>query len=108
MSDDVRARVAEQLLHRLRLVADGRGVRLLDEQVARVGVLEGEHHQIDRFERFMRKRVILGSVMVMGLPTDLVNEQRDHRAAGAHDIAIARTGDDCTTALRRHAGVGRR
>ena len=106
-ANDVRARVAEQLLHRLRQVADGRSVCFLDEQVARIGVLEGEHHQIHRFVKVHEEAGHVGIGDGDGIARlDLVDEQRDHRAAGAHDIAIARTGDDCTTALRRHAGVG--
>ena len=45
-ADDVRAGVAEQLLDSLSQITDGRSIRLLDKQVAGVGVLEGEHNQI--------------------------------------------------------------
>ena len=106
-ADDVRARVAEQLLHRLRQVADGGCVRLLDEQVARIGVLEGEHHQIDRFVEVHEEAGHVGVGDGDGIARlDLVNEQRDHRAARAHDVPIARAGDDRAAALRRYAGVG--
>lgn len=46
--------------------------------------------------RFMRKRVMLGSVTVSGSPTlaDAVDEQRDDAAAqGAHDVAVAGAAD---------------
>ena len=106
-ADDVRARVAEQLLHRLRQVADGGCVRLLDEQVARVGVLEGEHHQVDRFVEVHEEAGHIGVGDGDGVGRlDLVNEQRDHRAARAHDVAVARASDDRAAALRRHAGIG--
>ena len=106
-ADDVRARVAEQLLHRLRQVADGGCVRLLDEQVARVGVLEGEHHQIDRLVEVHEEAGHVGVGDGDGIARlDLVDEQRNHRAARAHDVAVARAGDDRAAALRRHAGVG--
>ena len=106
-ADDVRARVAKQFLHRLRQVADGRGVRLLDEQVARVGVLEGEHYQIDRFVEVHEEAGHVGVGDGDGIARlDLVDEQRNHRAARAHDVAVARTGDDRAAALRRHTGVG--
>ena len=106
-ADDMRARVAKELLHRFGQIADGRSVCFLDEQVARIGVLEGEHHQIHRFVKVHEEAGHVGIGDGDGIARlDLVDEQRDHRAAGAHDIAIARTGDDCTTALRRHAGVG--
>ena len=59
---------AEDLLDGLGEVADRGGRRLLDEQVAGVGVLEGELHEVDRLVRFMRKRVMLGSVTVSGSP----------------------------------------
>ena len=42
----VGAGVAKQLLDSLGQIADGRGISLLDEQVAGVGVLEGELHQV--------------------------------------------------------------
>ena len=106
-ADDVRARVAEQFLHRLRQVADSRGVRLLDEQVARVGVLDREHDQIHRFIEIHEEAGHVGIGDGDGIARlDLVNEQRDHRAARAHDVAVARASDDRAAALRRHAGIG--
>lgn len=45
-ADDVRAGIAEQLLDSLSQIADSRGIRLLDEQIAGVSVLEGEQDQI--------------------------------------------------------------
>ena len=45
-SDDVRASVTEQLLDSFGQIADGRGIRLLNEEVAGVSMLEGEHDQI--------------------------------------------------------------
>ena len=106
-ADDVRARIAEQLLHRLGQIANGRGVRLLDEQVARVGVLEGEHHQIDGFVEIHEEAGHVGVGDGDGIARlDLVDEQRNHRAARAHDVAVARAGDDRTAALRRYTRVG--
>ena len=106
-ADDVRARVAEQFLHRLRQIADGRGVRLLDEQVARIGVLEGEHHQIHCFIQIHEEAGHVGIGDGDGIARlDLVDEQRNHRAARAHDVAVARASDDRAAALCRHAGVG--
>ena len=45
-ADDVGAGVAEELLDSLGQVADGGSIRLLNEQVTGVAVLEGEHNQI--------------------------------------------------------------
>lgn len=47
-TDDIRARIAEQPLHSLRQITDGGSVCLLNEQIARLGVPECKHHQIDR------------------------------------------------------------
>ena len=106
-ADDVRACVAEQFLHRLCQIADGRGVRLLDEQVARIGVLEGEHHQVDRLVEVHEEAGHVGVGDGDGVARlDLVDEQRNDRAAGAHDVAVARAGDDRAAPLRRHAGIG--
>ena len=38
---------------------------------------------------------------------DLVDKQRDHAAAAAHDIAVAGAADGRAAALGRHAGVGK-
>ena len=106
-ADDVRACIAEQLLHRLSQIANGGGICLLDEQVAGVGVLEGEHDQIHRFIQIHEEARHIGIGDGDGIARlDLVDEQRDHRAAGAHDVAVARAGDNRAAALRRHAGVG--
>lgn len=106
-ANDVRTRVAEQLLHRFRQIADRRSVRLLDEQIAWIGVLEGEHHQIHCLVEVHQEAGHVGVSDGDGIARpDLVDEQRDHRAAGTHDVAVARAGDDRAAALRRHAGVG--
>ena len=67
-SDDVGAGIAEELLDSLSQIADGRGIRLLDEQVAGIGVLEGEHNQIHSLVQIHQEAGHVGSVMVMGLP----------------------------------------
>ena len=106
-ADDLGAGVAEQLLHRLGQVADGGGVRLLDEQVAGVCVLEREHHQIDGLVQVHQKAGHVGVGDGDGIARlDLVDEQRDHAAAAAHDVAVTGAADGRAAALGRDAGVG--
>ena len=106
--DDVRARVAEQLLHALRQISDGRCVRLLDEQVAWIRMFEREPHELYGLVE-VHEEARHGGVRdrdgISGL--DLVDEQRNNRSTTAHDIAIPRAADDRPAALRRHAGVCR-
>ncbi len=76
---------AEQLLDRLGQVADGGGGGLLDEQVARVGVLEGELHQVDRLVQ-VHQEAGHGRVghrdRLAG--ADLLDEQRYDASPGEH------------------------
>lgn len=92
--DHLGADAAENLLDRLGEVAD-RGCRgLLDEQVARVGVLEGELDEIDRLvevhEEAGHAGVGHGERLALADPVD---EQRDDAAARAHHVAVARAAD---------------
>ena len=106
-ADDAGAGVAKQRLHRLGQVADGGSVRLLDEQVAGVGVLKGEHDQVHRLVQVHQKAGHVGvgdGDGVAGL--DLLHKQRDHRAAAAHDVAVPGAADDRPAPLGGHAGVG--
>ena len=105
-ADDLGTGIAEEFLHRLRQHADGGGVRLLDKEIAGVGVLKGKLDEIDRFIEIHQKAGHLGIGDGNGVASlDLVDEQRDDRAATAHDVAIAGTADDGTAALCRYAGV---
>ena len=106
-ADDVGAGIPEKPLHRLGQVTDGGGVRLLDEQVAGVGVLKGELHQVHRLVQVHQEPGHVGvgdGDGVSGL--DLLDEQGDHAAPAAHDVAVPGTADDGAASLRRHAGVG--
>ena len=47
-ADDVRTGIAEQLLDGLCQIADGGSIRLLDEQITRICMLESEQDQIYR------------------------------------------------------------
>ena len=104
-ADDLGAPAAEDLLHGLGEVADGRRRRLLDEQVAGVGVLEGELHQVDRLVQVHEEAGHVGVGDRQRLPfSDAVDEQRDDRAARAHDVAVAGAADG--GAAGAVAGVG--
>ena len=104
-ADDLGAHTAEDLLHGLGEVADGRRRRLLYEQVAGVGVLEGELHQVDGLVKVHEEagHVGVGDRQRLALP-DAVDEQRDDRAARAHDVAVAGAADG--GAAGAVAGVG--
>ena len=106
-ADDVRARIAEQLLNSLRQIADGRGIRLLNKQIAGIGVLESEHDQIHSLVQVHQEAGHVGVSDGDGVASlDLVDEQGDDAAAGAHDVAVAGAADGGAAALRSHAGVG--
>ena len=70
-------------------------------------MLEGKLHELYRFVE-VHEEAGHGGVCdrdgIAGL--DLVDKQRDHRAAGAHHVAVASAADDRSAALCRHTGVG--
>ena len=104
-ADDLGAHAAEDLLHGLGEVTDGRCRRLLDEQVAGVGVLEGELHKVDGLVQVHEEAGHVGVGDRQRLPfSDAVDEQRDDAAARAHDVAVARAADG--GAAGAVAGVG--
>ena len=106
-ADDLCAGVPEELLHRLGQVADGGGVRFLDEQVAGVGVLKGELHQVHGLVQVHQEPGHVGIGDGDGLARlDLVDEQGNHRATAAHDVAVPGAADDGAAPLSGHPGVG--
>ena len=104
-ADHLGAHAAEDLLDGLGEVADRGGRRLLDEQVAGVGVLEGELHQVHGLVQVHEEagHVGVGDRERLAL-ADAVDEQRDDAAARAHDVAVAGAADGC--AAGAVAGVG--
>lgn len=75
----LRAHVPEHLLDRLGEVADGAGGCLLDEQVAGVGALEGELHQVHRLVEVHEEARHAGVGDRQGLAlADSIDKQRDH------------------------------
>ena len=106
-ADDVRASIAEQLLDSLCQIADGRGIRLLDEQVAGVGVLKSEHDQVHSLVQVHQEACHVGvsdSDGITGL--DLIDEQGDDRTTAAHNIAVTGAADGGAATLGSHTGVG--
>lgn len=104
-ADYLGAHAAEDILHGLGEVADRGGRRLLDEQVAGVGVLEGELHQVDRLVQVHEEAGHVGVSDGERLAlADAVDEQRDDAAAGAHDVAVAGAADG--GAAGAVAGIG--
>ena len=106
-ADDIRARVAEKLLHGLGQISNGGGVCLLDEQIPGVGVGKGELHQIHGLVQIHEEPGHVGVCNGNGLACpNLVNEQGDDAAPGAHDVAVAGAADGGAAPFRGHPGVG--
>ena len=106
-TDDVGAGVAEELLDSLGQVADGGSIGLLNEQVTGVAVLEGEHNQIHSLVQIHQEAGHVGVGDGDGIAgLDLVDEQGDDAAAGAHDVAVTGAADGGAAALCGHTGVG--
>ena len=106
-TDDVGAGVAEELLDSLGQVADGGSIGLLNEQVTGVAVLEGEHNQIHSLVQVHQEAGHVGVGDGDGIAgLDLVDEQGDDAAAGAHDVAVTGAADGGAAALGSHTGVG--
>ena len=106
-ADDVGAGVAEELLNSLGQVADGGSVGLLDEQVTRIAVLEGEHDQIHSLVQVHQEAGHVGVGDGDGIARlDLVDEQGDDAAAGTHDVAVTGAADSRTATFSSHTGVG--
>ena len=106
-ADDVRAGVAKELLDSLCQIADGRGISLLDEQVAGVGVLESEHDQIHSLVQIHQESGHVGVGDGDGIASlDLVDKQRDDRAPAAHDVAVTSAADGGAATFRSHTGIG--
>ena len=105
-ADDLGTGVSEQLLHRLRQHPDGGGVALLNEQIARLGMLKSKHDQIHSLVQIHKKTGHIRIGDGDGLAcTDLINEQRDHAAPAAHHIAVAGAADGGILRLDR-TGLG--
>ena len=106
-ADDVRAGVAEQLLDSLSQITDGRSIRLLDKQVAGVGVLEGEHNQIYCLIQVHQEASHVGVGDCDGVTgLNLVDEQRNDGAAATHDVAVTGAADGSATTLSSYTGIG--
>ena len=106
-ADDLCAGVPEELLHRLGQVADGGGVRFLDEQVAGIGVLKGELHKVHGLVQVHEEPGHAGVSDGDGLAgLNLVDKQGNHRAAAAHDVAVPGAADDGAAPFGGYAGVG--
>ena len=105
-ADDVRAGIAEQLLDSLSQIADGGSIRLLDEQITGICMLESEQDQIHRLVQVHQKAGHVGVGDGDGVASlDLVNEQRNDGTAAAHNVAVAGAADGGTATLSSHTGV---
>ena len=106
-ADDVRAGIAEQLLDSLSQIADGGSIRLLDEQITGICMLESEQDQIHSLVQVHQKAGHVGVGDGDGVAClDLVDEQRNDRTTAAHDVAITGAADGRATTLSGHTGVG--
>ena len=106
-TDDAGAGIAKQLLHGFGQISDGGGVRLLDEQVARIGMFKCELDKVDGLIEVHQEAGHVGVGDGDGIArANLVNEQRNNRSTAAHNVAVPGAADDRIAALRRHTGVG--
>ena len=106
-ADDVRAGIAEQLLDSLSQIADGGSIRLLDEQITGICMLESEQDQIHSLVQVHQKAGHIGVGNGDGVASlDLVDEQRNDRATAAHDITVTGAADGGAATLCSHTGVG--
>lgn len=105
-ANDVRTGVAEEMLDSLCQITNGGSVCLLDEQVAGVGVLEGEHNQIHSLVQIHQEAGHVGVGDGDGIAgLNLVNEQRNDGTAAAHNVAVTGAADGGTATLSSHTGV---
>ena len=105
-ADDVRTGIAEQLLDGLCQIADGGSIRLLDEQITGICMLESEQDQIHSLVQVHQKAGHVGVGDSDGVAClDLVDEQRNDRTTAAHDVAITGAADGCAASLSCHTGV---
>ena len=106
-TDNGRTRITKELLHRQGQIPNGGRIRLLNKQIPRIGVHKGKTHQLHRLIQIHQEtghlRIGNGNRMA-GM--NLVNEQRNHRTAAAHDIAVAGTADYRAAPFRSHTGIG--
>ena len=97
---------AEQLTHRLCLRFYGASGGFFDEQITVFAMLEGEEHEIDRLLQRHDESGHGGLGDGDGVAgSDLIDPQRDDRAAGAHDVSVTGTAD---LGLAGHSGLGDR
>ena len=79
----------------------------MDEQVAGVGVLESKHHQVHGLVQVHEEAGHIGVSDGDGAAgLDLVNEQGDDRATGAHDVSVASAANGGAAPLGGHPGIG--
>ena len=106
-ADDVRTGIAEQLLDGLCQIADGGSIRLLDEQITGICMLESEQDQIHSLVQIHQEAGHVGIGDGDGIASlDLVDEQRDDRATAAHNVAVTSAADGRAAPLGSHTGVG--
>ena len=93
-ADDVRAGIAEQLLDSLSQIADGGSIRLLDEQITGICMLESEQDQIHSLVQVHQKAGHVGVGDGDGVARlDLVDPQWNDAAPGTHDVSVAGAAD---------------
>ncbi|MCY1175079.1 hypothetical protein D9M73_153010 [compost metagenome] len=81
---------SEQFLERLRQVRHCRGRCFLDENIALLGVLERVQNQVNRIlERHQEACHVRVSDGQRLTALQLIDEQRDHRTTGCHDVTVA-------------------
>ena len=106
-ADDVRTGITKQLLDCLCQIADGGSIRLLDEQITGICMLESEQDQIHSLVQVHQKAGHVGVSDSDGVAClDLVDEQRNNGTTAAHDVAITGAADGRAAPLGSHTGIG--
>ena len=82
-------------------------ISLLDEQIAGVSVLEGEHNQIHSLVQIHQEAGHVGVSDGDGVTSlDLVDEQRDNGTTAAHNVAVTSAADGSAATLSSYTGIG--
>ena len=106
-SDDFGFGFAEDLHDAFCKVADGAGIGFLNEQIAGFGMFESECDQVHRFVQVHQETGHIGiGDRDGGFPFDLVDEKRDDRTAGTHDVAVTGAGEDRAAAFEGFLSAG--
>ena len=94
-ANDLLLGLSKSLHHTVGQIANRGGVGLLDKQIARFGMIKGESYKVHCLVKIHQKaRHVRISDCNGRMALDLVDKERDDRAARAHNIAVTGTGQN--------------